>query len=152
MGAEEKGFEQWLAEAESGDDRAMLTVGIYYIFGEGVVEPDFSKAEKWLERAADLNNADAMLALAIAYDEEELGHCDKVLAYSYFKRAADLGNVDALYKVAQALLTGTGVPADTKEGLRLMHQAADLGSADAFEALHQMHHHGPGCDCGDHNN
>ena len=145
----EKSFEQWLAEANGGNVQAMLTVGIYYIFGEGVVEPNFESAEFWLKKAADCDNLDALLALGIAYDDAQLGHCNKAEAYKYFKRAADHGSIDAIFKVAQYLITGIGVPANVDEGLKMMRQAAELGNIDAQAALHQMHHHhGPDCDCG----
>lgn len=148
MEEREKTFSEWLAEAEGGNVDAMLTAGVYYIFGEGVVEPDFSKAEIWLKKAGELGCADAFLALGIAYDDEELGHCDKEAAWHCFKHAAGLGNVDAIFRTGQALLTGTGVPADPAEGMKLLRKAADLGSADAHEALHRAWHHGPDCGCG----
>ena len=63
-----------------------------YAKGDGVVQ-NVKKSVDLYKRAAALNNADALLNLAVIYDEGICGAGqDKKEAFEYFKRSADLGN------------------------------------------------------------
>lgn len=89
----------WRAEAlksYDGDKRGSvyLALGVQYRHGLGV-EENTEEARSYLEMAAELGNAAAMLNLGYLYDRE-----DDVKAYEWYKKAAQAGSVRAMLELA----------------------------------------------------
>ena len=82
---------QVLASAESGDQDAMVQVGLCYLNGKGV-DADFAQAVMWFRRAADLNDARGMVYLGLCYGLD----ADFDEAVIWYQRAAALNDNLAL--------------------------------------------------------
>ena len=88
-------IETALKAAEQGDSRAMFTLGKSYADGSGVSQSD-NEALDWYRKAAELDNADAQLALGLFYDKGRGGLAtDPVTARMWYILAGENGNMTA---------------------------------------------------------
>ena len=100
----------WLEKSASNDDPyALYQLGLYYSEAN-----DLAKAIKYYQRAAELNNADALLELYYIYGEGIGVEQDDDKALFFLKKVAELGNQEAIEELAAMALSGQG-NMDTKE-------------------------------------
>ena len=93
-----KGALFWLERAANNDEpEALYQLGVYYSEG---AEADLAKSIKYYQRAAELNHADAALALSYIYDEGISVEQDEDKALFFLKKAAELDNQDAIDELA----------------------------------------------------
>ena len=91
----------WLERAAGNDEPyALYQLGLYYSEAN-----DLAKAIKYYQRAAELNNADALLELYYIYGEVEQ---DDDKALFYLKKAAELGVQEAIEELAAQALSREG--------------------------------------------
>ena len=92
----------WLERAASNDEPyALYQLGLYYSEAN-----DLAKAIKYYQRAAELNNADALLELYYIYGEGVGVEQDDDKALFFLKKAAELGAQEAIEELAaQALVS-----------------------------------------------
>ena len=96
----------WLERAANNDEpEALYQLGVYYSEGG---EADLAKSIKYYQRAAELNHADAALALSYLYDEGISVEQDDDKALFFLKKAAELGNQEAIEELAAMALSGQG--------------------------------------------
>ncbi len=69
--------------AAEGDARAQFSLGLMYVFGQGVAE-DFAEATKWFGRAADQGHASAQFNLGVMYAYGRGVPQEYVLAHMWF--------------------------------------------------------------------
>ena len=94
----------WLERAASNDEPyALYQLGLYYSETN-----DLAKAIKYYQRAAELNNADALLELYYIYGEGVGVEQDDDKALFYLKKAAELGVQEAIEELAAMALSGQG--------------------------------------------
>ena len=94
----------WLERAASNDEPyALYQLGLYYSEAN-----DLAKAIKYYQRAAELNNADALLELYYIYGEGVGVEQDDDKALFFLKRAAELGTQEAIEELAAQALSGEG--------------------------------------------
>ena len=94
----------WLEKSASNDDPyALYQLGLYYSEAN-----DLAKAIKYYQRAAELNNADALLELYYIYGEGVGVEQDDDKALFYLKKAAELGVQEAIEELAAQALSGEG--------------------------------------------
>ena len=94
----------WLERAASNDEpEALYQLGVYYSEGN-----DLAKSIKYYQRAAELNHADAALALSYLYDEGISVEQDDDKALFFLKKAAELENQEAIDELASMALSGQG--------------------------------------------
>lgn len=79
--------------AESGDVRAMLTIGGMYLNAEGIPE-DYGKARLWFLKALAKGDADAMNNIGVMYRDSLGVKQDLELAYALFMRASKTARND----------------------------------------------------------
>jgi TPR repeat protein len=108
---EVKAFESIKAKAEKGDALSQHTLGIFYLYGEGV-EKAPSEAAKWFRKAAEQGLAKAQYDLGYCYEDGEGIEKDKVLAFNWYHKAAAQGNAKAQYSVGFACHYGEGTTKD----------------------------------------
>ena len=102
----------WLEKSASNDEpEALYQLGVYYSEGG---EADLAKSIKYYQRAAELNHADAALALSYLYDEGISVEQDDDKALFFLKKAAELENQEAIDELASMALSGQG-SMDAKE-------------------------------------
>ena len=101
-----KGALFWLERAANNDEpEALYQLGVYYSEGG---EADLAKSIKYYQRAAELNHADAALALSYIYDEGISVEQDEDKALFFLKKAAELDNQEAIDELAAQALSGEG--------------------------------------------
>ena len=101
-----KGALFWLERAANNDEpEALYQLGVYYSEG---AEADLAKSIKYYQRAAELNHADAALALSYLYDEGISVEQDEDKALFFLKKAAELDNQEAIDELAAQALSGEG--------------------------------------------
>ena len=94
----------WLERAASNDEPyALYQLGLYYSEAN-----DLAKAIKYYQRAAELNNADALLELYYIYGEGIGVEQDDDKALFFLKKVAELGNQEAIEELAAMALSGQG--------------------------------------------
>lgn len=94
----------WLERAAGNDEPyALYQLGLYYSEVN-----DLAKAIKYYQRAAELNNADALLELYYIYGEGVGVEQDDDKALFYLKKAAELGVQEAIEELAAQALSGEG--------------------------------------------
>lgn len=112
------------AEAEA---RCQYGIGYLYHFGLGVTA-DPVQAKSWYEKAAARNDADALYALGLLYENADLGPRDLAAALRYYREAAALGpHGDSEYAIGRMILRGRGVARDPKEAVEWLKKAAGHG-------------------------
>ena len=94
----------WLERAASNDETyALYQLGLYYSEAN-----DLAKALKYYQRAAELNNADALLELYYIYGEGVGVEQDDDKALFFLKKAAESGAQEAIEELAAQALSGEG--------------------------------------------
>ena len=94
----------WLERAASNDEPyALYQLGLYYSEAN-----DLAKALKYYQRAAELNNADALLEFYYIYGEGVGVEQDDDKALFYLKKAAESGNQEVFDELAAMALSGQG--------------------------------------------
>ena len=94
----------WLERAAGNDEPyALYQLGLYYSEAN-----DLAKAIKYYQRAAELNNADALLELSYIYGEGIGVEQDDDKALFFLKKAAESGNQEVLDELAAMALSGEG--------------------------------------------
>ncbi|KAF9901565.1 hypothetical protein EC991_006013 [Linnemannia zychae] len=115
---------------EREDAEYQYRIGLQYVDGQGVAQ-DFSKALKWLLKAANQGHAPAQLQVANIY-RFGLGRAkDSSKALKWFLRAADQGYGDAEYNVGMMYDTGNGVAKDSSISMKWFLKAAEHENAYA---------------------
>ncbi len=141
-------------EGQEGSTRAMLTLGMNYLTGKDLVQPDMAKAVTWLLRAADAGEPSASYILGEVYAEqgdEAMSRAAYQRAYdAYSKLAAEQPeNSNVLYWLGYMQQNGIGTTADGKAGIARLEQAAEMGNAWAFSQLFKTYTQGIGTEKND---
>jgi TPR repeat protein len=82
-------------------------------------------------RAADANDARAMVSLGLLLETGDHAPRDLKAAYALYEKAADRGSADGALDLAVALIKGKGIDVDIPRALALLEKASDRGSARA---------------------
>ena len=125
------------------DAGAILSLGLMYYYGTGVPQ-SYAEAARWLQRAADQEQAEAQSMLGTMYYFGEGVPQNHLEASRLFRRAAEQGNSDARRWLGTLYYHGTGVPQSNAEAARWLRFAADQGDAEAQSKLAIMHYFGEG--------
>ena len=102
-------------------------------------------ALRYLKRAADGGDADAMATLGHLYAAGAGGAPrSNATALAWFRRGADRGHASALYGLGYMALAGAGTPRDPAAALAAFRRAADAGLPEAHFHLGVLHLNGWG--------
>ena len=96
---------------------------------------DLAEGEKWLRRAADAGETQAMRSLANRLLSSDGFKADTVEGEKWLRRAADAGETQAMRGLGIRLLDGDKLRADPAEGERWLRRAAEARSATAMANL-----------------
>ena len=113
--AEQREFARLLAQAQAGDEDAIIRVGNAYCNGH-VVEEDATKACEWLQMAAAMGNAAAQSAVAYFLfgagtpnKKDKIGYRHVPRAVHWWSKAAAQGDIDAMTQLGARLWEGEEV-------------------------------------------
>lgn len=104
--------------AEQGSAEALRSCGQFLLEGGLDVPPDLETAMPFLQRAADLGDAEAQYLLGKSMIQPSSRHTDYPEGLSLLEKAAAQDHGMARFAVACTYLYGTGRPADPAEGVR----------------------------------
>jgi len=134
--------------AENGDSNALTFVGLKMLLGDGMPK-DEKRGLMFLERAASMNNKDALRVLAIHY--KKVGNL--TLFEKYATKASDLGDTDSMLLLSSSLVPGTKMnslvdgtkmKSDLPKAFILVSKAAAAGHPTAIYTLASMYYGGFG--------
>lgn len=118
-------IEELLPKANSGDTKAMVELAELY--RNSWDDGSDANALKWLNKAANAGNSDAMFKLYETYNYGNLGvDSDEDTANKWLEKAVSKGNGEALYTKGYNI-----VFEDEDNGVKLITKGAEAGSANA---------------------
>ncbi len=122
--------------------RADLLERLYTLLSDGIgdLPPDKPRALRVAERALELNQPFALLAVAVEIQGKS-PQAD-ARAYKLLSSAADLGSARAIACLAKLVESGRGTTADPAAARQLFERAADLGDSQATAELAMIYREG----------
>lgn len=117
--------------SKRGSRFAQGLLGTMYLCGQGVPK-DEKSGLKWLERAVEAQEYDALHILADWLASEEASQQDMPRARALFQRSAARGNIDSMIKLSAMCLDGDGAPASPEEAREWLLKAAGADSVQAM--------------------
>ena len=106
-----------IKDAEGGNPKAQLDLGIAYSKGEGIPQ-DYAKSMKWYRMAAEQGLAEAQNNLGVAYYNGQGVPQDYTEAMKWYRMAAEQGLAEAQNNLGVAYYNGQGVPQDYTEAMK----------------------------------
>ena len=136
----EKIFSEYQAKADAGDVRATYILALFYDHGfDGSrLERNKNKALEYLTLAARKNLDDAMLKLAMGYENPD-GFSSPEKAFYWYSQLAAKGNSVAQFKLSQFYGTGFGTEQNFERSFFWCEKSAENGNADAMLQLSYMY-------------
>ena len=129
--------------AESGDSKAMVELGMDYVFGRGVPR-DYHKANSWLRKASNARDPVGTNNLGVLYANGYGTAVDYHQAASLYLQAAEAGYAPAMANLGSMYEKGNGVPRDSHMALDWYRRAAQAGNPSAMYDLGAMYENGEG--------
>lgn len=119
-----------LIEQDMADDKLYYRLGQMNLTGTGT-EKDLPKAKEYFEKAAALDNADALYGLGRLYLDRDFAGADTKKAMDFLTAAAEKGHSDAQYLLGKLFLKGEVVKQNVDYALRWLEESAGQDNADA---------------------
>ncbi len=117
-------------EQNMADDKLYYRIGQMNLSGTGT-EKDLPKAKEYFEKAAALDNADALYGLGRLYLNKDFLKSDTQKALDYLITAAQKGHSYAQYTLGKLFLKGEIVKQNVDYALRWLEEAARQDNTDA---------------------
>ncbi len=131
-----------LHQAREGDTSAELLYGLACLEGRYGLKPNYSRAEKWLQRSASGKNPYAEMVQGTCYAKGQGVSQDPAQAVKWWRDAALDGNVQAEYLLGKAYKNGFGLRKDPEQAMHWLSLASAHGSKDAQSLITRMYHEG----------
>lgn len=118
--------------AEKGDQKSQALLGLAYSLGAGL-ERSRTKAEKWLQLAADQGDNEAAVFLGRSYLPPLMPEwsLDYSKATRWFRLAADRGDAEGQFRLGMLYRTGEGIAKDLVQAYSWLDLAASRGQIEA---------------------
>lgn len=134
-------FAEALPKAQAGDPRAQVTVGRYYLNGQGVAA-DPAEAARWFHAAAEAGRIEGMKWLADMYFAGAGVAQDNAAGLAWLRRASLAGDTDARSILGELYWYGERAPRDPVAAWAWLTLAAEKtpipGSAQAMRLLPEV--------------
>ena len=130
-------------EETMADDKLYYRLGSMNLTGTGTPK-DLQKAQMYLEKAAELGNADAKYGLGKLHLEADPEVYNLEKAGQYLLEAAEAGHSYAQYKLGKLIVEGTIASEDSQEGIRWLRKSAEQDNPHAQYYLGKLYHYGDG--------
>ena len=128
-------------EETMADDKLYYRLGSMNLNGTGTPK-DLQKAQMYLEKAAELGNADAKYGLGKLHLETDPEVCDLEKAGQYLLEAAEAGHSYAQFKLGKLMVEGMVASEDPQEGIRWLRKSAEQDNPHAQYYLGKLYHYG----------
>ena len=120
----------YLKHAQYLSPQQQTYLGICYYADPSKSSQSYAEGMKWLIKASDRGNTEAMLSIAEIYQVGLGVKKDSVQQVSWMKKAADYGDRFALVTTGYYYETGWGLPKDKSKAKELYLKAIDKGSRE----------------------
>ena len=137
------GLSRLTAQANSGDAKAALALGLKYANGDGVALNDV-EAMRWLQKAAEAGEPLAQYRLGTFFEKGRAVAPDQDQALRWYGEAAQHGNRKAMHALGVANANGIGGKKNFPEAVRWFKAAAELGLTDSQFNLAVLYERGLG--------
>ncbi len=117
-------------EQTSADDKLYYRLGSMNLTGTGT-EVDLQNAKKYFERAAEIENSDALYGLGKLYLRNDFEEYNTEQAAHYLEAAARNGHAYAQYLLGKLLLRGEIIPQNIAGGIQCLEKSAAQDNAYA---------------------
>ena len=128
-------------EETMADDKLYYRLGSMNLNGTGTPK-DLQKAQMYLEKAAELGNADAKYGLGKLHLEADPEVYDLEKASQYLLEAAEAGHSYAQFKLGKLMVEGMVASEDPQEGIRWLRKSAEQDNPHAQYYLGKLYHYG----------
>ena len=128
--------------AEKGSTIAMNNLAVMHQSGLGLKKTDANLAIKWYEKAAELNNSEAMAYLGDSYLMRN--NADYEEAVKWYKKAFEAGNDYALYRIGWMLSEGIGFSVNPEKAWEYYSMAVEKGNATSMYEIGDAYKNGIG--------
>lgn len=116
-----------IQQVEQGDAQSAYLIGMMFLNGEGAIKANRQQAQKWLQKAAEMNQPHAMFELAsLLYDKGQFKQ-----AKPWLKKAAEQGHGEAYYFLS-FYPSYHRQPYQCQAAYQLLEKAQNRGVEDAF--------------------
>ena len=132
-----------ISQANSGDAKAALAVGLKYANGDGVPLND-AEALRWLQKAAEAGEPLAQYRLGAFFEKGRSVDPDQDQAMRWYGEAAKHGNRKAMHALGVANANGIGGKTNFPEAVHWFKAAAQLGLTDSQFNLAVLYERGLG--------
>jgi len=132
-----------VSQANSGDAKAALALGLKYANGDGVTLND-AEAMRWLQKAAEASEPLAQYRLGAFFEKGRGTGADQNQALHWYGEAAKNGNRKAMHALGVANANGIGGKKNYPEAIRWFKAAAELGLTDSQFNLAVLYERGLG--------
>ncbi|MEA2823664.1 MAG: localization factor PodJL [Alphaproteobacteria bacterium] len=132
-----------VGQANSGDVKAALALGLKYANGDGVPVSD-AEAMRWLQKAAGAGEPLAQYRLGAFFEKGRGVDADQNQALRWYGEAAKNGNRKAMHALGVANANGIGGKKNFPEAVRWFKTAAELGLIDSQFNLAVLYERGLG--------
>ena len=119
-------------------------LGNYYRFGYGNTVVSIKDAFAYWEKAAEVDNVDALYNIGVSYLNGDGVEKNEALAYSFLNRGLELGDVKCIRGVALCYRNGIHVKQDIHKSIDLYKKAADLGDVESLACIGSIYANGEG--------
>lgn len=131
-------------KALNDDVAAMCELGKLYLKGKDGAKKDGDQAFRWLKKAAEAGNANAMAYYGDCFYEGIGTAKNDELSYQWDKKSADLGDPYGLNSLGACYEIGIYVAQDYTRAFQLYKQAAELGNSYGQRNLGKLYIEGKG--------
>lgn len=128
-------------EQNMADDKLYYRLGQMNLIGKGT-EVSLPKAGEYFEKAAELDNSNAMFGLGKLYLNPEYDNYDVPKAVDFLLKAAKSGHSQAQYLLGKLFLTGEVVTRNTEYALRWLEESAAQENPYAGYLLGKLYYRG----------
>lgn len=131
-------------DAINNDAIMQYDLACCYYYGNNGAPQNYNKAVYWLQRSADLGNANAQGFLGWCYEFGYGVNQNYSFAVYWYQKSADQGNSNAYNNLGRCYYSGNGVEQDYKKAFYWYEKAADSGSAYGQNNLGECYQYGAG--------
>jgi localization factor PodJL len=143
LNASATGVSRLISQANSGDAKSALALGLKYANGDGVALND-AEALRWLQKAAEAGQPVAQYRLGTFFEKGRAVGADQDKAMHWYGEAAKNGNRKAMHALGVANANGTGGKKNFPEAVRWFKAASELGLTDSQFNLAVLYERGLG--------
>jgi len=131
----EEAFPLFLISLAEGHWLSLVTIGIYYSQGKGIIKQNYKIARSFYEKAAEKGCLGGLCNLGYFYENGFGVEKDENIAFELYEFSANKGYRIAIYNLATFYQKNDNIP----KAVELYKKAVELGDTDGMDALTRLY-------------